>query len=88
MITIGFSSHHVEALPYAREQMERHQTIILEKPLSLGFVQMLEGTKHFDDYLLELDSVLPEFYRRMHEVFIELHLYPRRRLSEPCAAGG
>ena len=66
MITIGFSSHHVEALPYAREQMEHHETIILEEAPSPSFRQTLEGTMPLDDYLLELDSGFPEFDRRMH----------------------
>jgi hypothetical protein len=81
MITIGFSSHHVEALPFAREQMERHQTIILEEPPSPGFAQMLEGTKPLGDYLLELDSGFPDFDRRMHEVLIELHRRGKRILQ-------
>ncbi|HYR02886.1 MAG TPA: hypothetical protein VES58_06040, partial [Syntrophobacteria bacterium] len=81
MITIGFSSHHVEALPFAREQMERHQTIILEEPPSPGFAQMLEGTMPLDDYLLELDSGFPEFDRRMHQLLIEFHRQGKRILQ-------
>jgi len=81
MITIGFSSHHVEALPYAREQMERHQTIILEEPPSPSFGQMLQGTKPLDDYLLELDSGFPEFDRRMHQLLIEFHRQGKRILQ-------
>jgi hypothetical protein len=81
MITIGFSSHHVEALPFARKQMERHQTIILEDPPSRGFTQMLEGTITLDDYLLELDSGFPEFDRRMHQLLIEFHRRGKRILQ-------
>jgi hypothetical protein len=81
MITIGFSSHRVEALRFAREQMERHETIILEEPPSASFAQMLEGTKPLGDYLLELDSGFPEFDRRMHEVLIELHRRGKRLLQ-------
>jgi hypothetical protein len=81
MITIGFSSHHVEALPYSREQMERHQTIILEDPPSPGFTQMLEGTITLDDYLYELDSGFPEFDRRMHQFLIQLHRRGKRILQ-------
>ncbi|MGE5310523.1 MAG: hypothetical protein ACM3MN_02150 [Nitrospirota bacterium] len=81
MITVGFSSHHVEALPFAREQMERHQTIILEEPPSPSFAQMLEGTMPLDDYLLELDSGFPEFDRRMHQLLIEFHRRGKRILQ-------
>ena len=34
MITVGFSPHYMETLPYAQEQMERHRTIVLEEPHS------------------------------------------------------
>jgi hypothetical protein len=81
MITVGFSSHHVEALPFAREQMERHQTIILEEPPTPGFGQLLEGTITLDDYLLELDPGFPEFDRRMHQLLIELHRRGKRILQ-------
>jgi hypothetical protein len=81
MITIGFSSHRVEALRFAREQMERHQTIILEDPPSPGFDQMLDGTIALDDYLLELDSGFPEFDRQMHEFLIGFHRAGKRLLQ-------
>ena len=81
MITIGFSSHHVETLPFAREQMERHQTIILEEPPSPSFGRMLDGTMPLDDYLLELDSGFPEFDRRMHQFLIEFHRRGKRILQ-------
>lgn len=78
MITVGFSSHHVEALPFAREQMERHQTIILEEPPSPGFGPMLEGLISLEDYLLELDSGFPEFDRRMHRLLVGFHRQGKR----------
>jgi len=88
MITIGFSSHHVEALPYVREQMERHQTIILEDPPSPSFDQMLDGTMPLDDYLLELDSGFPEFDRQMHQLLIKFHRQGKRILQvEPYLEG-
>jgi hypothetical protein len=81
MITIGFSSHHVEALSFAREQMERHRTIILEEPPSPSFARMLEGAIPLDDYLLELDSGFPEFDRQMHQLLIEFHRQGKRILQ-------
>lgn len=73
MITIGFSSHHVEALPFIRDQMERHQVIVLEEPTSPDFPAMLQGTISINDYLMELDSGFPEFDRQMCALLQELH---------------
>jgi len=78
MITIGFSSHHVEALPYIREQMERHQVIVLEEPPSPNFQVMLHGTITINDYIMELDSGFPEFDRQMCSLLQELHSEGRR----------
>ncbi|MFP3869252.1 MAG: hypothetical protein ACLFVT_00030 [Syntrophobacteria bacterium] len=78
MITVGFSSHHVEVLPFAREQMERHQVIVLEEPPSTNFTLMLEGKLSIDEYILELDSGFPEFERRMCSLLRELHHRGRR----------
>ncbi len=65
MITIGFSSHHVETLPFVREQMEQHQVIVLEEPPSSQFPAMLGGTIPISEYIMELDSGFPEFEQRM-----------------------
>lgn len=73
MITIGFSSHHVESLPYAKNQMERHQVIVLEEAPLPEFHEMLEGRLPIDDYVLGLDSGFPEFQRRMCGLLKDLH---------------
>jgi len=73
MITIGFSSHHIEALPFIHRQMERHQVIVLEEPPSPHFSGMLNGTISIDDYAMELDSGFPEFDRQMCVLLRELH---------------
>jgi hypothetical protein len=73
MITIGFSSHHVEALPFINRQMERHQVIVLEEPPSPDFPGMLDGTIPIDDYAMELDSGFPEFDRQMCVLLRQLH---------------
>ena len=65
MITIGFSSHQVEALPFILRQMERHQVIVLEEPPSPNFAGMLNSTISIDNYIMELDSGFPEFGRQM-----------------------
>jgi hypothetical protein len=73
MITIGFSSHHVEALPFIHLQMKRHQVIVLEEPPSPNFTGMLKGAISVDDYLMELDSGFPEFSGQMCALLKELH---------------
>ena len=73
MNTIGFSSHHLEALPYIREQMERHQVIVLEEPPSPYLQAMLDGSISISDYIMEFDSGFPEFDRRMCALLQELY---------------
>ncbi len=73
MITIGFSSHHVETLPLVREQMEKHQAIVLEEPPSPHFPAMLSGTLSINDYIVELDPGFPEFEQRMCGLLRELY---------------
>ena len=73
MITIGFSSHHVEALPFIRAQMEKHQVIVLEEPLSPHLLAMLNGTISINEYAMEQDSGFPEFDRQMCSLLRELH---------------
>jgi hypothetical protein len=77
-ITIGFSSHHPETLPFALEQMERHRIIVLEEPPSPQFIPMLSGQLGIDDYLMELDSGFPEFERSLCSVLRDLHSRGRR----------
>ena len=73
MITIGFSSHHAEVLPYARRQMEQHQIIVLEEAPSPNFLDMLDGGLSIDEYMMALDSGFPEFERLMCILLRELH---------------
>jgi hypothetical protein len=73
MITIGFSSHHAEVLPYARLQMEQHQIIVLEEAPSPSFLGMLDGRVSIDEYMMDLDSEFPGFERRMCTLLRELH---------------
>jgi hypothetical protein len=78
MITIGFSSHHVEALPYIHQEMEGHQVIVLEEPPSPHFPEMLQGAISNENYVLELDSGFPEFDRQMCALLKELHREGKR----------
>ena len=73
MITIGFSSHHAEALPYARRQMEKHQIIVLEEAPLPNFLDMLDGRLSIDEYMMALDSGFPGFERLMCVLLRDLH---------------
>ena len=73
MITIGFSSHHLEVLPYIREHMERHQAIVLEEPPSPHLQAMLDGSISISEYIMEFDSGFPESDRQMSSLLRELH---------------
>jgi hypothetical protein len=87
MITIGFSSHHAEALPYARHYMERHQVVVLEEAPVPEFADMLENRLSADEYVMGLDSGFPEFQRRMCDVLRDVHRQGRRILQvEPYLA--
>ncbi|MDY6951626.1 MAG: hypothetical protein SWE60_08945 [Thermodesulfobacteriota bacterium] len=72
MITIGFSPHHAETLPAARQHMEQHQLIVLEDAPSPSFSGMLAGRVSFDQYMMEIDSGFPEFERLMCAMLQEL----------------
>jgi hypothetical protein len=78
MITIGFSSHHAEVLPYARRQMQAHQIIVLEEPPVPEFAEMLNGRLSIEEYLMTLDSGFPEFQRLMCLLLQDLHIEGRQ----------
>jgi hypothetical protein len=87
MITIGFSSHHAEALPYARHHMEQHEVIVLEEAPVPEFVDMLENRLPVDEYVMGLDSGFPEFQRRMCQILRDMHRQGRKILQvEPYLA--
>lgn len=65
MITIGFTSHRAETIPFARHIMEQHQIIVLEEPPHPKFADMLNGNLSISDYLMEVDIGFPEFERLM-----------------------
>ena len=72
MITIGFSSHRAETLPFAVRMMEKFQVIVLEDPPYPNFVQMLDGNITREEYLMEIDSEFPEFESLMFNALKKL----------------
>lgn len=73
LITIGFSTHRPETLPFAAQQMQQHEAILLEEPENPRFEQMLKGQMAIEDYLLGAEFEFPEFARRSCELFQTLY---------------
>ena len=80
-ITIGFSSHQIEVLPFVRRQMELHQTIILEEAPSPLFQDMMADLIPIEDYLLEDASQFPQFDTQMCELTRGMHFRGKRILQ-------
>jgi hypothetical protein len=81
MITIGFSSHRAEIIPFARQIMEQHQIIVLEEPPHPNFADMLNGNLSIADYLMEIDIEFPEFDRLMCNEVRRLHQKGKKLLQ-------
>lgn len=67
-ITIGFSSHRIEVITFAKRLMEDHDVIITEEAPYPKFKDMLDKKISIDEYLSEIDSGFPEFSRRMYQL--------------------
>ncbi len=81
MITIGFSSHRAEIIPFAQPMMEQHQIIVLEEPPHPKFADMLNGNLSIADYLMETDIGFPEFERLMCKEARRLHQNGKKLLQ-------
>lgn len=81
LITIGFSSHRIETLPFVKEQMKNHNVIIIEEAPNPKFVDMLNRKVSINKYLGEEDTQFPEFSRRMYKLLRELHLMGKKILQ-------
>lgn len=74
LITIGFSSHRMEVISFAKRLMENHDIIIIEEAPNPKFIAMLKKEISIDEYLSEVDSGFPEFSRRMYKLLQWLYL--------------
>ena len=81
MITIGFSSHRAEIIPFARQIMEQHQIIVLEEPPHPNFADMLNGSLSIFEFLMEIDIEFPEFDRLMCNEARRLHQKGKKLLQ-------
>jgi hypothetical protein len=73
LITLGFSSHRMEVLPYEQEEMWRHDAVVLEEAPEPGFIDVLSKNLDLESYLENQDREFPEFTRRQLERLQELH---------------
>jgi hypothetical protein len=71
--TIGFTSHRIESLCFAKKLMENYDVIIIEEAPTPGFVDMLEKKISINEYIREGNMEFPEFSRRFYEVLRILH---------------
>jgi hypothetical protein len=65
--TIGFTSHRIESLRFARSLMENHDVIIIEEAPTPGFIDMLEKKISINEYIREGNMEFPEFSRCYYE---------------------
>jgi hypothetical protein len=72
LFTIGFSTHRLESLPFAREEMRQHEVIVLEEPPSPTLEKVFRGQDSVENYLWELDAEFPEFGRSQIKILLEL----------------
>jgi hypothetical protein len=80
-ITVAFSSHRPETLPYAFDTMRRHQTIILEEPKNPMFMDMLRDRLSIEDYLLGTDFEFPLFAKRSCHILRDLYRQGKKILQ-------
>jgi hypothetical protein len=73
LITIAFSTHRPETLPFAAERMQAYEAILLEEPETPGFEAMLHGKLPIEDYLLETEFEFPEYSRRSCDLYRSLY---------------
>jgi hypothetical protein len=81
MITIAFSSHRVETIPFARQMMEEHRIIVLEEPSHPKFTDLLNGNLSISQYLMETDIGFPGFERLMCKEARRLHQEGKKLLQ-------
>jgi hypothetical protein len=62
-ITIGYSTHRTESLPFAAALMASHDIIVLEDSPTPGFEDMLKSEMSIEQYLENSDTEYPEFAR-------------------------
>ncbi|MDI6890824.1 MAG: hypothetical protein QMC83_07815 [Thermodesulfovibrionales bacterium] len=81
LITIGFSSHRIEVISFARRLMKNHDVIIIEEAPNPRFMNMLNRKVSINEYLSEENLEFPEFSRHMYELLREFYLMGKKILQ-------
>lgn len=81
LITVGLSSHRLEVIPYARQEMVQHDAIILEEAPEADFPALLAGDLQVEEYLADKDPEFPEFSRNQLAMLRELSAQGKRILQ-------
>ncbi|AIH03479.1 hypothetical protein [Thermodesulfobacterium commune] len=72
-IIVGFSTHRIEVLPFAKDFMESAEVIILEEPPNEKFCSVLEGKISEEDYVLNEEFWFPEFEKQTLKLLKNFH---------------
>ncbi len=87
-ITIVFSPHWIEAIPFMKRRMKESDAIILEEPSNKFFERMLNGILAPDDYIHKISEetyvsvpAFPKFTERLCEVLREMRDKGKRILQ-------
>jgi len=72
-ITLGFSSHRIESLPFAKRLMENHEVIITEEAPNPKFKGMLNREISINDYISTENVEFTKFSRRMYKLLREFY---------------
>ena len=63
LVTVAFSPHRVETLPFAEKLMSQHDIIILEEPSNKLFPNFLKEEISIEEYLKNTDFWFPTFIK-------------------------
>jgi len=73
LITIGFSPHRIETLPFAEKLMKEHDYIVLEEPYNEMFFSFLKDKISLDEYLENNDFWFPNFIKKASLILKRLY---------------
>lgn len=88
VITIGYSSHRIEVIPFAKSLMENYELIIIEDAPNSGFKEMLDKNISIKKYINNIETAFPEFSSRMCQLLRKLYKKGKKILQiEPYLEG-
>jgi len=73
VVTVCFTSHRAETIPFALPFMEQHDVIVLEEAPNENLLPLLKKKMSVDTYILEEGFEFPEFSKRYYRLLRSLH---------------